>query len=202
MVDIHNLPIKPDFYHKPKYENLCFILNNNLIKSYKEESEEINQTEKDLFINICKEFSINNVSNRKENYFINNSNYPNKSSSQVNENKNIKIYNKDIFLTEAKKYFYVSDIYTNIEEETNIINFVYPIKKNKKEKVGKKEEKSNSLIMYYTSLILLIKFPPVGILLFFSWMIKKYKKRMIFIIIFIIILVIIFSFLYYIYFWR
>ena len=194
MVDIHNLPIKPDFYHKPKNENLCFILNNNLIKSYKEESEEINQTEKDLFIN--------NVSNRKENYFINNSNYLNKSSSQVKENKNIKIYNKDIFLTEAKKYFYVSDIYTNIEEETNIINFVYPIKKNKKEKVRKKEEKSNSLIMYYISLILLIKFPPAGILFFFSWMIKKYKKRMIIIIIFIIILVIIFSFLYYIYFWR
>ena len=194
MVDNHNLPIKSNFNHKPKNKNLCFILNNNLIKSYKEENEENNQTEEDLFIN--------NVSNRKENNFIINYKYPNKSSSQFKEIKNIKICNKDIFLTEAKKYFNISDIDTNIEEDLNIINLVYPIKKNKKETVGKKDEKNNSLIIYCISLILLIKFPIVGILFFFSWMIKKHKKIMIIIIVIIIILVILFTFFYYIYFWK
>ena len=111
MVDNHNLPIKSNFNHKPKNKNLCFILNNNLIKSYKEENEENNQTEEDLFIN--------NVSNRKENNFIINYKYPNKSSSQFKEIKNIKICNKDIFLTEAKKYLNISDTDTNIEEDLN-----------------------------------------------------------------------------------
>ena len=194
MIDIHNLGLKSNFYNKSKKENLYSILNNNSIKRYKDESEEINLTEEDLFIN--------NASKRKENYFINNSNYPNKSSCQFRQNKNIKICNNNIFITEAKKYFYESDIDINIKEESNILNLVYPPKKYKKEKVGKKEEKYNSLIIYCISLILLIKFPPVGILFFFIWMIKRHKKRTTIIIVILIILIIIFSFLYYIYFWK